>query len=367
VDKVMQLVQKKVRKSPLDVATYPTGLEEKLEDFESTVLLQHHSGEANVAGIVGAGGVGKTTLAKQFFNRRRSDYDRSCFLFDVRETAARSRSSLTSLQSKLFEDLTGRDRVMNSIAEGITMLRYHVPLSQALIILDDVDSVEQLEGLFSPVKDVLSSGSLIVITSRSKNVLTNLGIKESSVYTVTGLNKEHAQELFCLHAFHQPYPVVGFEELVTGFLHVCYGLPLSLKVIGALLYLESPVREYWKVQLHRISKKLPADIQSTLRISYNMLDKEEREIFLDIACFFIGEDRDKAIRIWNGSGWEGSIGFQNLESKYLVEVDRKNCIRMHSHLRDLGRTIAAEKGPRRLWHQNDDILYNAIHQSRVRV
>jgi hypothetical protein len=91
---------------------------------------------------------------------------------------------------------------------------------------------------------------------------------------------------------------------------VCQGLPLSLKVIGALLYSESPDLGYWKDQLLKISKVLPTDIQGRLKISFDSLDEQEREIFLDIACFFIGEDREKAIKIWDGSGWEGSIGFQ---------------------------------------------------------
>lgn len=158
VDKVVHLVQKRAKKPELDVATYPTGLDEKLEDFERTAVPQHLGGHW-VAGIVGVGGIGKTTLAKQFFNLKRSDYDRSSFLFDVREAAARS--SLTSLQSKLYKDLTGQDQVMSSTDEGISRLRYHVPRSQALIIVDDVDSVEQLRVLFSPMRDVLSSGSLI--------------------------------------------------------------------------------------------------------------------------------------------------------------------------------------------------------------
>lgn len=38
-------------------------------------------------GIVGIGGIGKTMMAKELFNRKRSDYDRSYFLFDVRENA----------------------------------------------------------------------------------------------------------------------------------------------------------------------------------------------------------------------------------------------------------------------------------------
>jgi hypothetical protein len=65
---------------------------------------------------------------------------------------------------------------------------------------------------------------------------------------------------------------------------------------------------------------LPSDILSRLRISYDALDKEEKHIFLDIACFFIGEDRDTAIRIWDGSDWDGWLSLKNLQNRCLVEV-----------------------------------------------
>jgi hypothetical protein len=51
------------------------------------------------------------------------------------------------------------------------------------------------------------------------------------------------------------------------------------------------------------------EILKRLRISYDSLHEEDQRIFLDIACFFIGEDRDKAIKIW------GTVGLQNLENK----------------------------------------------------
>jgi len=70
-------------------------------------------------------------------------------------------------------------------------------------------------------------------------------------------------------------------------------------------------------------------------------------MFLDIACVFIGESTDTAIRIWRGSGWRGLLGFQSLLEKQLVEVDSENCINMHDHLKDLGKNIAKETGLRR--------------------
>ena len=95
MDKVVQRVLERTKKIPLDVSRYPTGLDEKVQNLERTVLLQHQNRGARVVGIVGLGGVGKTTMAKEFFNLHISNYHRSSFLFDVRENAARG--SLNSL------------------------------------------------------------------------------------------------------------------------------------------------------------------------------------------------------------------------------------------------------------------------------
>jgi len=300
---------------------------------------------------VGLGGVGKTTLATEIFNRLRSNYKQSCFLFDIRE------NSLTTLQSDLLKDLSQSNVQIRSIAEGKAMLRRDLSSKRALIILDNADHAQQLEALLLPAKDVLHSSSLILVTSRDRQLLINQDIEESSIYKLECLNQQHSQELFCLHAFGQPHPVLGFDKVVEKFLSACHGLPLSLKVLGALLRGNNDLKQ-WEAQLRKISKMLPDDIQSRLQISYDSLDEEQKQIFLDIACFFIGEHMDTAIRIWDGSEWQGQLGFKNLMSKSLVEVDSKNRITMHDHLRDLGRGIGEKNSPHRLWRLTDKLLHD---------
>ena len=139
----------------------------------------------------------------------------------------------------------------------------------------------------------------------------------------------------------------------------CNGLPLSLKVLGALLYGNNDI-DYWKEQLDKLERILPNEIQERLRISYEVLDVEQKKIFLDIACFLIGEDRDTAIRIWNGSGWGGRSGFQTLENRSLVEVGYGNVIHMHDHLRDLGRVEAHVLQPLRFWRVDDLLQQSSV-------
>lgn len=367
VERIVQRVLKLIKHTLMSVAKYPTGLNEKVEDFEKTVLLkQQQIGKAHVVGILGMGGIGKTTMAKELFNRKHSDYTRSCFLSDVRENA--SKTSLILLQSKLLKGLTKLDIQIEHIGEGIQKLKDQLSFFRTLIILDDVDNADQVDALLPlEVKHVLRSDSLILITSRDKNVLARSGVEDSSIYKMTGLSTQHSSELFCLYAFSQRDPLPGFEYLVEDFLRACDGLPLSLIVFGALLYGNND-KSYWEDLRDRIL--IPGDIQQKLKISYDALNREEQQIFLDISCFLIGKMRDMAIKIWDGSGLKGLLGFQNLQNKCLIEVNNKNFIKMHHHLRDLGRDIAETHGlPLRLWRPTgnlDDLLKQLSGISEVR-
>jgi hypothetical protein len=69
-----------------------------------------------------------------------------------------------------------------------------------------------------------------------------------------------------------------------------------------------------------------------------------------------------AIRIWDN----GLCGFRNIQDKCLVEVNSENKIKMHDHLRDLGREIAKASGlPRRLWRWTENDIDDLLQQSSV--
>ena len=114
---------------------------------------------------------------------------------------------------------------------------------QALIVLDDVDDIEQIDSLLD--MDAVGSGSLILLTSCDKDLLRRSSPK-AILYDVKPLNRQHAQELFCRHALVLPEPVQGFEDLVEEFLKICGGLPSSLKVLGRHLA-GNDDKTYWKV------------------------------------------------------------------------------------------------------------------------
>jgi len=69
-------------------------------------------------------------------------------------------------------------------------------------------------------------------------------------------------------------------------------------------------------------KRIPEkDIQEKLRISYDGLEESEKNIFLDIACFFKGEDVEYVTKILDNCGFFPDIGIKVLVEKSLITID----------------------------------------------
>ena len=120
-------------------------------------------------------------------------------------------------------------------------------------------------------------------------------------------------------------------------------------------------------------KEIPNhQIHKKLRISFDGLSNDlEKNIFLDICCFFIGKDRNYATQILNGCGLHAGIGISRLIELSLLRVDKNNKLDMHNLIRDMGREIVREESPdepgnrSRLWLR--DNVIDVLRNHRVRI
>ncbi len=101
-------------------------------------------------------------------------------------------------------------------------------------------------------------------------------------------------------------------------------------------------------------------ILDKLKISYDGLSTNASTLmFLDIACFMIGQRENRAMQIFEAckSDYKGPApSFNSLIDKCLVKLDEDRRIVMHDLLRDMGRQVVIDKShhmekgtPSHLW------------------
>ncbi|CAN1245452.1 Disease resistance protein L6 [Linum grandiflorum] len=315
------------------------------------------SGDGKIVGIQGIGGMGKTTIAKAVFDKICANFNRCCFLENVRELLSKS-DGITSLQNKLISSILRVDFQVKDASEGVKTIRERVCKYKVLVVLDDVDDKFEFGQILGKL-DNFSSESRFVITTRNKRVVEVL--PEYKLYEPKEMSHDHSLQLFSRHAFGMHYPPEGYAALCDEFVKVSANLPLALKVIGSLMFRRD--RQFWEEKLMQL-REVPGSIdkvQHRLKISYNELTYEEKEIFLDIACFFIGEDKELPVHMWSDKELYPESVIRTLILRSLIKLDGTNRIWMHDHLRDLGRAIVIEEDVgnpykrSRIWSKNDAI------------
>ncbi|KAL3740099.1 hypothetical protein ACJRO7_021388 [Eucalyptus globulus] len=348
----------RLNQTPLHVAKYPVGIDSRVQKL--ICLSQKESADDDVLmiGLWGPGGIGKTAIAKALYNAMMRQFQVCSFLEQVREKSHQS-GGLVSLQKDLLSEILVHPLTVYSVAGGISLIQERLCCKKVLLVLDDVDHMNQLNALAGK-GNWFGKGSIIIVTTRNKQLLTSHGINR--VHKIQTLGCCEARDLFCLHAFPDSKSVEIGVDLIDRALRYCDGLPLALEVLGSFLCGRNEAA--WESALHKLSKSPDQIINQVLKTSFDGLENNEREIFLDIACFFKGKGVEYIKEVLDDSGFNTTIGIEILIERSLIK-NEYGTLQMHDLIQLMGKDIVNEEWPddpgkrSRLWLFEDveEVLY----------
>ncbi|KAH8968606.1 hypothetical protein BDL97_03G135500 [Sphagnum fallax] len=340
---------------------YEVALENKAKAINN--LLQKES----IVALVGMGGIGKTTVSKKVYHLFHNQYEKSSFLEDVKS------KHIKDVQKKLLHDLCDRKlHEHEDVDEYLDEIKQCMITKKVLVVVDDVDMTNNLRALQLPIHKPTTNvdcKSKILVNCRNWQELKN-HVKESAKVEMALLEEEQARELFMFHAFkHANHVTNYFKNISVEIIKACGGLPLSLEILGCYLCDINDL-EIWKDALRELKagRNITGGFDNellwkTLRISYDHLNEEHQDMFLDIACFFIGFKKNTFCRVyWNSDGSSSPmLGLQNLKDRSLIKWAEDGSLYMHEHLRDMGQNIATKVTMSRfIWKPNISLQNNQV-------
>ena len=201
--------------------------------------------------FLGTQEIGKTNITKNY-QKLTPAFQDHCFLGTSRnnDDQGRNLAASSSSQAELLSPSSLKRKAMQTLSPDLGSAdkkRARFRHQRVLVIIDNIDTIQQLEGIMKDVKS-LGSGSRVIVTTQNKGLLLACGIEH--IYEVDSLKYDEGLELFSECAFKKQYPPANFEQLSVRAVQLTGCLPLGLKLLGSFLC--GKTKEDWERELERL-------------------------------------------------------------------------------------------------------------------
>ncbi|XP_078161624.1 disease resistance protein RPP13-like [Carex rostrata] len=313
-----------------------------------------------VISIVGAGGSGKTTLAKKVY---KSDEVKRHFGISMWLTISQQYKLIDILMTMLEKIRKVDDSERQNKREDyfLTELNNSLRERKYLVVLDDLWSSNNIWTQLQAALPNANNGSRVLITTRFINLAEEADII-SIPHKIEPLNEDESKHLLLKKVFPNRFAKEcpnGVLPIVTQFTKKCNGWPLALVVVGGILSRKNPDHITWDEVMQKMDWQTDGSIfTGVISTSYEDLPIALKPCFMYFGVF--PEDYQmKAttlIQLWIAEGFIRQEGIKSLEDiaesyleelveRCMVQVSRRSCVSKikYCHTHDLLRDLAIQK------------------------
>ncbi|KAL5543752.1 hypothetical protein UlMin_007536 [Ulmus minor] len=343
------------------------------EGIKETIMQSLRSAEVggdkvSVIPVIGAGGLGKTTLVQIIY-----DHPAVKQLFgEVRAWVTVSTEfDLSAITKVIIRKVSSSSRINGdeNQKELLDKLRDALTGKKFLLVLDDVWSEKhrvKWESLKSCFKSG-ESGSKIIVTTRSRKVALIMAPNQQH-HLLEELPEKDCLKLFAQTVFgddedSDAYP--DLQEIGKKIVHKCKGNPLSVRSVGGILCGERNPEKWEKIlesSLWELLQEDNEDIIPSLWLSYLYLPSEVKPCFA--YCSIFAKDyefqKEVVVQLWMAEGFlkneagKRGITMEEVGKRYFEELISRSLFQrskewyrgegfiMHDLVHDLAMNVSEE-------------------------
>uniref|UniRef100_A0A0D9XQI9 Uncharacterized protein n=1 Tax=Leersia perrieri TaxID=77586 RepID=A0A0D9XQI9_9ORYZ len=352
----------------------PVGIEYNRKKLLELLYSNDEPGH-KVITVSGMGGLGKTTLALDVYEREKIKFPVHAWI-----TVSQTYTTISLLRQFVRQVVLNEQESFESKKDAINKMGVNELIEElnrkaenfttCLIVLDDVWD----QNVYFEIQGVLKNlqACRIIITTRMEHVAV-LAPSECHL-KIQVLGEADAFNLFCRRAFynrkgHRCPP--DLENVAASIVRKCKGLPLAIVTMGGLMSSKLPTERAWQQMYNQLRSELAKndDVKTILKLSYHALSADQKNCFL--FCSLFPEDYpiscESLVRYWVAEGFAvrvehngpedvAEINLMELIHRNMLEVEehdelgRVSSCKLHDIVRNLALSIAKQE---RFGHAND--------------